>query len=238
MDLNPKDRYKIDDLLAIMERLRAPGGCPWDREQTHQSIRSCFLEETYEAVEAIDNDDAFLLREELGDVLLQVVFHAQIEKEAGRFDFSDVVDEVSKKMVERHPHVFGDVTVRDSSEVLTNWDAIKKRTKKQETQSDVLRSVSRALPALMRSAKVQQKAEKSGYKPLDPAQEELRCMVTGGSSQESEEKIGDLLFSLVSVSRALFVDPEQALERACDRFIDRFQAMEKQEKEQEVDSRL
>lgn len=163
MEFKKKDKYSMDDLLQIMKILRAPGGCPWDREQTHQSIRNCFIEETYEAIEAIDTEDPILLQEELGDVLLQVLFHSEIEQEEGRFDFSDVVDGEAKKMVERHPHVFGSVTVDGTEDVLTNWDAIKKKTKDQKTQTEVLQSVSKALPALMRSQKVQQKAAKVGF---------------------------------------------------------------------------
>ncbi|HBC25804.1 MAG TPA: nucleoside triphosphate pyrophosphohydrolase, partial [Ruminococcaceae bacterium] len=135
MEFRKKEKYTMEDLLQIMKILRSPDGCPWDREQDHRSIRSCFLEETYEAVEAIDTGDADLLREELGDVLLQVVFHSQLESEAGRFDFSDVADGICKKMIVRHPHVFGDVQVHSSEEVLQNWDAIKKKTKRQKTQA-------------------------------------------------------------------------------------------------------
>ncbi|MFT3952590.1 MAG: MazG family protein [Oscillospiraceae bacterium] len=135
---SPNDRYTIDDLLEIMTKLRGEGGCPWDKEQTHQSIRSNFLEETCEVLEAIDNNDPVLLREELGDVLLQVVFHTEMEREHGVFDFTDVTDELCRKLIVRHPHVFGDVTVSDSGEVLKNWDSIKKQTKGQETFSQTL----------------------------------------------------------------------------------------------------
>ena len=126
MDFQRKETYTIEDLLQIVRILRSPGGCPWDREQTHHSIRACLIEETYEAVEAIDTEDTELLKEELGDVLLQVVFHADLEAEAGRFDFDQVADGICKKLIVRHPHVFGDVHVQDSAEVLKNWDAIKK----------------------------------------------------------------------------------------------------------------
>ena len=163
MSFEKKDKYTIEDLLEIMKILRAPGGCPWDREQDHHSIRASFIEETYEAVEAIDTDNTELLKEELGDVLLQVVFHSRIEEEAGRFNFDDVADGICKKMIVRHPHVFGDVTVENSADVLKNWDEIKKKTKSQKTQTEVLQSVSPALPALMRSAKVQHKAAKVGF---------------------------------------------------------------------------
>ena len=129
-----KDKYSIDDLLRIMEILRSPGGCPWDAEQTHESIKTSFIEETYEVIEAINKKDKDLLQEELGDVLLQVVFHAQMEKEAESFDFSDVTDGVCKKLIERHPHVFGEVKVSGTEEVLSNWDDIKRKSKGQKTQ--------------------------------------------------------------------------------------------------------
>ena len=154
MEFEQKERYTIGDLERIIALLRAPGGCPWDREQTHQSVRANFIEETYEAVEAIDTGNTALLQEELGDVLMQVLFHAQIEAEQGRFTFADAVNGVAQKLIVRHPHVFADVQVRNSAEVLSNWDDIKKRTKAQTTQAEVLESVSKALPALMRRKKL------------------------------------------------------------------------------------
>ena len=153
-----KDHYGMDDLLRIMEILRGEGGCVWDREQDHHTIRNNFIEETYEAVEAIDRDDPVLLQEELGDVLLQVVFHARMEEEAGRFSFSDVCDGICKKLVYRHPHVFGDTAVENSGQVLENWDRLKKAEKHQETATSTLQAVSKALPALVRAAKVQKRA--------------------------------------------------------------------------------
>ena len=227
-----------------MKILRAPGGCPWDREQTHQSIRSCMIEETYEAVEAIDIADSALLQEELGDVLLQVVFHAQMESEAGGFDFSDVADGICKKLIVRHPHVFGSVQASTSDEVLANWDAIKKRTKSQKTQTEVLRSVSAALPALMRSAKVQQKAAKVGFDFPDVSAalqkvaeetDELREAVRAGDSAGCAEELGDLLFSVVNVARFLQVEPEQSLSVACNKFIERFAVVERLAGERELD---
>ena len=235
MEFQRKDKYSMDDLLEIMKILRAPGGCPWDREQTHQSIRNCFIEETYEAVEAIDTEDPVLLQEELGDVLLQVLFHSEIEEEEGRFDFSHVVDGEAKKMVERHPHVFGSVTVDGTEDVLTNWDAIKKKTKAQKTQTEVLQSVSKALPALMRSQKVQQKAAKVGFDwpdvsgALDKVEEEtaeLREAIRAEGDAACAEELGDLLFSVVNVARFLHVSAEQSLSEACEKFIRRFQKVE------------
>ncbi|WP_444657816.1 nucleoside triphosphate pyrophosphohydrolase [Caproiciproducens sp. R2] len=244
MDFQFKKKYSMQDLLDIMAILRSSEGCPWDREQTHQSIRNCFIEETYEAVEAIDNEDTELLKEELGDVLLQVLFHSQLEKESGRFDFSDVVDGIAQKMIIRHPHVFGSTVVNSSDEVLVNWDAIKKETKKQATQTEVLQSVSKALPALMRSAKVQHKAAKVGFDwpdisgALDKVAEEtceLKEAIDNGSWEDRMEELGDLLFSVVNVSRFLKVEPEQALSFSCDKFILRFQKMEQLAKERGAD---
>ena len=234
----------MQDLLNIMAILRSPEGCPWDREQTHKSIRSCFIEETYEVVEAIDSDNAELLKEELGDVLLQVLFHSQLEKEADHFDFSDVVDGIAKKMIIRHPHVFGNTVVNSSDEVLVNWDAIKKETKNQTTETEVLQSVSKALPALMRSAKVQHKAAKVGFDwpdisgALDKVTEETRELkeaIDYGSWEDRMEELGDLLFSVVNVSRFLKVEPEQALSFSCNKFILRFEKMEQLTKEREAD---
>lgn len=163
MNFTEKENYNFNDLVEIVKILRAPDGCPWDREQTHKSIRSNFIEETYEAVEAIDTDDLDLLKEELGDVLLQVALHAEIESEQGTFDINDVCDGICKKLIIRHPHVFGDVNADTTEKVLKNWDAIKMKTKSQKTQTQAILSVSKALPSLMRSTKIQQKAAKVGF---------------------------------------------------------------------------
>jgi tetrapyrrole methylase family protein/MazG family protein len=231
-----KNKYTMDDLLQIMTILRSPEGCPWDREQTHKTIRNNLIEETYEAVEAIDTEDSELLREELGDVLLQVVFHAQLEKENGGFDFSDVVDGVAKKMIERHPHVFGNVTVQNSSEVLENWDAIKRRTKGRKTVSQVLEGVSPALPALMRSQKIGKKILKAEGKTPDKtvSLSELKEAVQNASqisdSAEESEKIqtiGKLLYSAASLSETLGVEAEQALAQYCDSMVASYQKADK-----------
>lgn len=163
VDFTFKDRYTYNDLLEIMRILRSPEGCVWDREQDHKSIRRSFIEETYEVVEAIDNQDAALLQEELGDVLLQVVFHAQIESEAGRFTMDDVADGICKKMIYRHPHVFGTAEAKTSQDVLESWDALKQKEKHQTTTTDSLVSVARSLPGLIRAEKVQHKAAKVGF---------------------------------------------------------------------------
>ena len=163
MEYQQKDKYTFDDLIEIVKILRAPGGCPWDRAQTHKSIRSNFIEETYEAIEAIDTGDTELLREELGDVLMQVALHCEMEREAGSFDINDVCDGVCKKLIYRHPHVFGDVTAENPEQALNSWDAAKMKSKSQTTYSDAMRSISKALPALMRSEKIQKKASKVGF---------------------------------------------------------------------------
>ena len=154
LSFDQKQNYRIEDLLRIMELLRGEGGCPWDREQTHQSIRNNLIEEAYEVVEAIDMESPEMLKEELGDLLLQVAFHSRMSEEAGHFRFDDVADGICKKLILRHPHIFGEVSVRDPEEVLDNWEEIKKREKGQKTATDAVKSVPRVFPALMRSQKV------------------------------------------------------------------------------------
>ncbi len=231
-----KTRYDFADLCTIMELLRAPGGCPWDREQTHRSIRKNLIEETYEVVEAIDNDDNVLLREELGDLMLQVVFHARMAEEEGAFDIGDVCDEICRKLIVRHPHIFSDVTASTSGEVLDNWDKIKRATKKQKSTTESMQSVSRALPSLMRAYKLGEKAAKTGFDFPDAASaadglreelDELTEAVRIGDAQAVREETGDLLFAAVNVARKLGVDPEEALYRASDKFTERFSEMEK-----------
>lgn len=227
------ERYSFQDLNRIMALLRQPGGCPWDREQTHESIRRNMLEEAYEAVEAIDEKDPGHLKEELGDVLLQVVFHARMAEEEGLFTLDDVVDGICKKLVFRHPHVFGTVDARDSGQALNTWDAQKREEKGQRTAADTLDSVARSLPALMRAEKIQDKARKAGFDwaemgpALDKAEEELgelRQAVEQGANVE--EELGDLLFAAVKAGRFLGLDSEQALTQACDKFIRRFRTVE------------
>lgn len=228
-----KSRYTYEDLLRVVHILRSPGGCPWDQEQTHQSIRRDFLEEAYEAAEAIDTGDTPLLREELGDVLLQVVFHADIESDAGRFTMEDVVDEVTRKMIYRHPHVFADVQADTTEQVLVNWDQLKQQEKDQKTASDTLDSVARTLPGLWRAEKIQKKAAKAGFDwadisgaldKLDEETAELRLAAESGGDVADE--LGDVLFAAVKVGRFAGVDPEEALSRTCEKFIGRFRAVE------------
>ena len=223
----------FDEFVNTIATLRAPGGCPWDQEQTHESIRQNFIEEVYEAIEAIDTSDMALLREELGDVLLQIVLHAQMERELGTFDMNAVCDEVCKKLIMRHPHVFGDVVAETTTEVLNNWDAIKKASKGQKTQSEVLSSVAKSLPALMRAQKVQKRASKVGFdwpdamgafEKISEETEELReAIVCDGNV---EEELGDLLFAVVNVARHVHVDAELSLEKAVEKFTARFTLVE------------
>ena len=226
-----KDRYSAQDLLQILACLRAPGGCPWDREQTHQSIRSDFLEETYEAIDAINNGDDITLQEELGDVLLQVAFHAQIAAEQGAFTFDDVADGICKKLIVRHPHVFGSVKAESTQQVLQNWDAIK-RSKAGATQADLLRSVPHAMPALSRAAKVQNRARRVGIEQdAQTAQADLAAAWEGfcnASEQGREAAYGALLFALSGSAHRMGLDPELCLMKATDAFIGRFDQAEAQ----------
>ena len=230
--LDRKGGYTFYDLVEIMKILRGEGGCPWDREQTHMSIRKNLIEETYEVVEAIDNDDPVLMCEELGDLILQAVFHAQMSAEEGRFDINDVCNGICEKLIVRHPHIFSDVVADTSDEVLKNWDAIKQQNKHQKTVTEKLNAIPPSLPALMRACKAGEKAAKVGFDFPTPddamkkVYEEAREVETADSDAVSEE-IGDLLFAAVNVARKHGVDPEEALYRATDKFIGRFSAVEK-----------
>ena len=243
-DFEFKNSYNVQDLLEIMRILRAPGGCPWDAEQTHESIKKNLIEETYEVIEAINKKDKELLCEELGDLLMQVVFHAQMEQETGAFDFNDVADGVCKKLVERHPHVFGEVKISGVDDVLTNWDAIKMKTKKQKTTTDSMLSVPRELPALMRATKLQKKAADVDFDwsdvsgALDKLEEEiaeLRQAIDNNDGTNMTEELGDVLFSAVNVSRFIKTDAEEALTAASDKFLSRFTMVEKLAAERGID---
>jgi tetrapyrrole methylase family protein/MazG family protein len=230
-----KDRYGVEDLQKIITILRGPGGCPWDAEQTHESIRRNFLEEAYEAVEAIDEKDSRHLCEELGDVLMQVIFHSDIEADAGRFNLGDVADMSVKKLVYRHPHVFGSTAVTGSDEVIENWEAIKRLEKNHETVADALDAVSRSLPGLWRAEKIQKKAAKVGFDWPDAAgamdklreeTDELAEALAEGRAELIEEELGDLIFTAVNVARFAGVDPEDAVSKASDKFSARFRRLE------------
>lgn len=244
VDFNRKESYNVQDLVEIMKLLRAPGGCPWDASQTHESIKKDLIEETYEVIEAINKNDKVLLCEELGDLLMQVVFHAQMEAEAEVFDFDTVADGICKKLIERHPHVFGDVSVSDVDDVLTNWDAIKRRTKNQKTTTESMLSVPRELPALMRATKLQKKAAGVGFDwsdvsgALDKLEEEiaeLRQAISNSDKENTVEELGDVLFSAVNVSRFIKADAEEALTSASDKFLSRFTVVEELAAERGID---
>lgn len=239
VDFQCKSHYGWEDFLTVMALLRSPGGCPWDAEQTHGSIRRNFLEETYEVLDALDRDDGAAMCEELGDVLMQVAFHAQIEAERGRFTMEDVVDGVTKKLVYRHPHVFGTAEADTSEQVLVNWEALKRTEKGQRSTADAIESVPHTLPALWRAEKIQSKTAKAGFDWNDPAgalrklEEEVRelrqAVEAGGDAGAPHgvrEEAGDVLFIAAKVAQMAGVDPEDALHRACDKFDRRFRRVE------------
>ncbi|MBP3319035.1 MAG: nucleoside triphosphate pyrophosphohydrolase [Ruminiclostridium sp.] len=242
IDFVRKERYGVKDLEAIVSILRAPGGCPWDREQTHSSLRRGLMEESCEVIEAINEESPAHLQEELGDVLLQVVFHADIEKDAGRFDLEDVADGICKKLIFRHPHVFGDVSVSGTDEVLSNWEELKRKEKSQETYTDTLNAVAKSLPALWRAEKVQKKAKNAGFDwgecspavdKLSEDLDELKEAMAQGTNVH--EELGDLLFAAVNVSRFVGADPEETLNAATEKFISRFAKVEELAKAQGQD---
>lgn len=208
LDIIKKDVYNINDLVKIMTILRSEKGCPWDREQNHESIRNNFIEETYEVVEAIDNNDSALLLEELGDVLLQVIFHSRLAEEEGKFNFEDVVNDICVKLIFRHPHIFGETKADTSEQVLKNWDAIKRNAKNQTTVSSELDSVAKSLPALLRAGKLIKKAKKAGIDVNDNIKNDVVY------------DIGARLFSVASEAVSDDIDPEQALYNYCEKFIE------------------
>lgn len=225
-------KYTLNQLLFIMKTLRSPGGCPWDREQTHSSIRNDALEEVYEVVDAIDNSDSTALCEELGDMLLQVVFHCAIAEEEKEFTFDEVVDGICRKLVLRHPHVFGEANAENSSEVLDLWDSIKKQEKKQTTVTDTLESVPKAFPALMRAAKVQKRAKKAGISLDNPVEQFaancdlLKDAVQNGDKELIGQAYADCLFNLAGAGNILGFNAEEALAHATDDFINEIKESE------------
>ena len=233
INFESKPAYDVEDLRRIVRILRAPGGCPWDQEQTHESIRRNFIEEAYEVAEAIDEENPAHLKEELGDVLLQVLFHASIEEDAGRFDLDDVADGICKKLIFRHPHVFGETHADTVGQVLTSWEELKRQEKSQSTYTDTLRSVAKSLPGLWRAEKLQSKAEKAGFEwpdaaaAMDKLSEELEELRSAVAEQSNvEEELGDLLFAAVKIARFFQIDAEAALAGTCEKFIRRFAGVE------------
>lgn len=224
---------KFDELVEIIAKLRAPNGCQWDREQTHKSLKQNFIEETYEAIDAIDAEDMKHLKEELGDVLLQVVLHAQIAKEEGAFDINDVADGISKKLIHRHPHVFGDTKVSSTKEILDNWEKLKKEEKPH--RKSVMDGISPSLPALFAAYKISKKAVKVGFEwpNIESLKEciksefnEFEEAVREQDIPHQEEELGDILFAIVNLARWYKINPEIALANANKKFSKRFRKME------------
>lgn len=224
---------EFDELVSIMHRLRQPDGCPWDREQTHKSLRQYLLEETYEVLEALDNEDFAALREELGDLLLQVIFHAQLAKEEGYFTIEEVVQGISDKLIRRHPNVFGDVVIHTADEQTKNWELLKKK----EGRSSAIEGVPKELSALLRAWRIQQKAAQVGFDwddishvwaKVDEECNELKDAVQSENRDKIEDEFGDVLFALVNLSRFLKINPEDALRHTIRKFGTRFRKVEKE----------
>ena len=223
------------ELVRIMEQLRGEKGCPWDREQTHESLKPFLIEEAYEALEAMEANDQEKFREELGDLLFQIVFHTQISKEQGQFTMNQLLEKITEKMIRRHPHVFSDVLVADAQEVLFNWEEIKRKEKGEKGAGSALDGIPRDLPSLLRAHRLQDRASRLGFDWLDvegayakteEEMGELRSALREGDRRRMEEELGDLLFSLVNIARFIEVNPEEALRKAIGRFIQRFRHIE------------
>lgn len=224
---------KIKKLIDIMTALRSEKGCPWDREQTRDSLKPFLLEETYEVLEALDDEDPDKLKEELGDLLFQIVFHCQIAKEKNEFDISDVIDKISEKMVKRHPHVFAKARYKSKEELYTHWEEEKKREGKK--RKSVLEGVPKALPSLLRAQKLQKKASRVGFdwkktedafEKLEEELREFRHALKKKKQREIEDELGDIFFMLVNISRFVGVNPEDALRKTISKFISRFRYIE------------
>jgi MazG family protein len=238
----PETGKKFEELVGIMARLRGPGGCPWDKEQTYKDIAVHTLEEVHEALDAIDRKDYDGLKEELGDLLLQVVFYAQIAQDEGRWKIDDVLDVINKKLIHRHPHVFGEKKAKDSKEVLKRWESLKL----EEGKKSVLGGVPKVLPALLKAYRLGEKAARVGFDwedaegILGKLEEEARELHEARKTKDEsqiEREYGDLLFTLANIGRFLGIDPEGALRKSSDRFIRRFQFMEKEIAEKKLDMR-
>ncbi len=229
-----KEKYNIDDLLEIMAMLRSENGCPWDKVQTHESIRTDLIEETYEVCEGIDKNSPEMLREELGDLLLQIVFHSQIEREAGTFTFDDVCNDICQKLVYRHPHVFGEVKVNGTDDVLKNWDQLKKESKQQETYTETLESVPKNFPALLRAEKIWKRISRAGLpvndanKVLSAIKEDIEKIDLNNVSDDSanQYQLGKILFEMCNLSRILKVDSEKTLTYSTNTVIMNFGELE------------
>jgi tetrapyrrole methylase family protein/MazG family protein len=225
----------LDELARVVDRLLGPGGCPWDQAQTHESLKKYLLEEAYETLDAIDSGDPEKLREELGDLILQPYMHAQMQKRDGGFDIDEVARGITEKLIRRHPHVFGDLSVEDADEVLRNWDRIKSREKGGEPQS-ILAGVPKGMASLLRAHEISKRAVRVGFEwpslesvfeKLHEEEQELREALAEGDQEKIESEIGDLLFTAVNLARWAKVEPEEALRKMLNRFTERFMYMEK-----------
>lgn len=230
---------KFSRLVEIMEKLRSEDGCPWDRVQTHDSLKKYLIEETYELIDAIERGDYEAMKEELGDLLLQVVFHSKIAKDSGKFDIDDVIDSISEKMISRHPHVFGSADFKTPEEVLNQWDDRKREEGK--LKKSILEGIPSSLPALMRAYKLQSRAAKVGFDwdniegVIDKIEEEIRELkdaMKENKKERIEEELGDLLFSIVNFGRFIKIDPETALRKTNRKFEERFRSLERLVREQ------
>ena len=230
----------MDNLVSIMEKLRSREGCPWDREQDHQTLKPYLIEESYEVLEALEEGDMDLLEEELGDLLLQIVFHSQIASESGYFNITDVITGICSKLISRHPHVFGDLRVDTADKVLINWEEIKREEKEEKSYTESLMRVPKQLPALMKSYKIQGKAAKVGFdwdnvhgamEKVSEELQELKLALESNNEQNMNEEIGDLLFAVVNVARFLEIRPELALNNTIEKFIRRFNYIERSAEE-------
>jgi len=232
-----KENYNFEDLIKIVEKLRSKDGCPWDKAQTHKSLKKYLIEESYETLEAIDLENDYKIKEELGDVLLQIILHSQIAKEESRFNVNEVIDGISKKMISRHTHVFGDAIATTEEQVLINWNKIKNKEKGLDKVKHILEDIPKTLPSLMKSYEIQDKASKVGFdfeKKQDAfgkVKEEIEEFLQASNQKEKdkmEQEMGDILFSLVNACRFLKIDPEIALQRTNQKFINRFEFIEKE----------
>ncbi|OGN98541.1 MAG: nucleoside triphosphate pyrophosphohydrolase [Chloroflexi bacterium RBG_13_51_52] len=227
---SPENLHKFDTLVEIIARLRAPDGCPWDKEQTHQTLRENLLSETYEVLETLDEADAAKLCEELGDLLLQIVLHAQIAKDTGEFEIGDVISSISSKIVRRHPHIFGSKKVKDAEEVMHNWEALKEE--EREEGVSMLEGVPEEMPALAYAYEISRRAVRVGFEweniegVIDKLIEEIREIKEAGSREEKEQEFGDLLFTMVNFARWQGIDAEVALREANRKFYRRFSKVE------------
>ena len=233
----------LDRLMDIMDTLRGPGGCPWDIEQDHKSIMKCLIEETYELADAIEKDNADDLKEELGDVFMQVVFHSAIAKEDNLFTLDEVVNDLCDKLIYRHPHVFGDAKVNNAEEVLKNWERLKRKENTKKQRESILSGIPNTLPALLNALKIQSVVSRVGFDwenpegVVDKVKEEVREVeeaMDGKNKDQMEDEIGDLFFSVVNLARLLKIDPEAALRRTNKKFSRRFYAIEKVAKERNI----